>query len=155
MRSKILLFKITSPNPLRPYRIIRSVLRLEDHAAGLEAPCRMIDSHRDLQSGTFATGLQHKLRYLGSILRIALTPHLATANDYCLRRMATLMYRHIRIRHHHIENKLRHILPVFMSDASGRICLRAQVIMHRLLGDSSARGWIVSKRRRSRFMEIK
>lgn len=108
-----LLSRIPLPNLLRPHRIIRSVLRLKDHAAGLEAPCRMIDSHRNLQSGTFATGLKHMLRYLRSILRIAM-----------------LMYRHIRIRHHHIENALRHVLPVFMSDASGSISLRAQVIMH-------------------------
>ena len=107
------------PNLLSPHRIISPILRLKDHAAGLEASCLMVDSHRDLQSGTFATGLQHMLRYLGSILRIALTRHLATANDYHLGRMAMLMYRHIRIRHHHIENALRHVLPVFMSDATG------------------------------------
>ena len=67
-----------SKNPLQkllsPHRIIWPILLLEDYAAGLEAPCRMVDSHRDLQSGTFTTGLQHMPGYLGSILRIALAP---------------------------------------------------------------------------------
>jgi hypothetical protein len=90
----------------------------------------MVNSHRNLNAGAFATGLQHMLEYLGSILRIALTPYLATADDYRLGGITMLMYRHIRIRHHLIDNALRHIVPVFMSDASGSIGFCTHIVMH-------------------------
>ena len=84
---------------LRPHRIVRPVLRLEDHAAVLQADQCVVLPHRDLNARTLAACLHHKLRRLIALSIIKLLTHLSTAHDHRLRSLRMTMDRNHGISH--------------------------------------------------------
>ena len=115
---------------LRPFRIIRPILRLKNHTPILQTHTCMILSHRHLHRRALPAGLKHKLRSLVPIGIIELLPHLSPAHNHSLRSIIVTMNRNYGISHQNIQHPLRLILPPLVPDTYRRLSLGPQIKIH-------------------------